>query len=86
MLSNIYIQILPHPSYVYCAEYNNDVILTGCYDCILRLWTSTYNKWTLCQEMKQHKGFISSIAHLKNTVLSADSQGIIIEWLLTNNR
>ncbi|VVC36248.1 WD40/YVTN repeat-like-containing domain,WD40 repeat, conserved site,WD40 repeat,WD40-repeat-containing [Cinara cedri] len=79
-------QILPHPSYVYCAEYNNAVIITGCYDSILRLWTSNFNKWTLCQEMELHKGFISSIANLENVVLSADSHGLIIEWTLINNR
>ncbi|KAF0764459.1 jouberin-like [Aphis craccivora] len=79
-------QILPHPSYVYCAEYNNEVIITGCYDNILRLWTSTHNKWTLCQEMESHKGFISSITLLDTIVLSADSHGLIIEWTLENNR
>ncbi|XP_027847317.2 jouberin-like [Aphis gossypii] len=79
-------QILPHPSYVYCAEYNNGVIITGCYDNILRLWTSTHNKWTLCQEMEFHKGFISSITLLDTIVLSADSHGLIIEWTLENNR
>ncbi|CAI6342730.1 unnamed protein product [Macrosiphum euphorbiae] len=79
-------QILPHPSYVYCAEYNNTVIITGCYDSILRLWTSTFNKWTLCQEMEYHKGFISSIAQLETIVLSSDSHGVIIEWTLENCR
>ncbi|KAL5243740.1 hypothetical protein ACI65C_011150 [Semiaphis heraclei] len=79
-------QILPHPSYVYCAEFNDTVIITGCYDSILRLWTSTLNKWTLCQEMESHKGFISSIALLETLVLSADSHGLIIEWTLENSR
>ncbi|XP_022168434.1 jouberin-like [Myzus persicae] len=79
-------QILPHPSYVYCAEYNSTVIITGCYDSILRLWSSTLNKWTLCQEMEFHKGFISSIALLGTIVLSADSHGFIIEWTLENSR
>ncbi|XP_025421008.1 jouberin-like isoform X2 [Sipha flava] len=79
-------QILPHPSYVYCAEYHNDVIITGCYDSILRLWTSTCSKWTLCQEIELHKGFITSIAQLNSMVLSADSHGMIIDWTLINNR
>ncbi|XP_050421329.1 jouberin-like [Adelges cooleyi] len=79
-------QILPHPSYVYCAEYSDDVILTGCYDSILRLWIFTHNKWTLCQEMEFHKGFISSVAHRGSMILSADSQGFIVEWTLVDNR
>ncbi|XP_050546227.1 jouberin-like isoform X2 [Daktulosphaira vitifoliae] len=80
-------QILPHPSYVYCAEYCGNVIITGCYDNILRLWITAHKKWILCQEAEFHKGFISSIVtYLNRIVLTADSHGIIAEWSLENNR
>lgn len=82
------VQILPHPSFVYCATFcmNTSEIITGCYDRTIRIWKSISgkinSKYELIQELTNFDGYITSICTLKNkaTFYSSDSSGIIKEW------
>lgn len=82
--------MLPHPSFVYCAEItSNFVIITGCYDQTLRIWTNENNsEYYLLQEIKNHNGYITSICCNKkgNLMYSADSVGVIIQWSSENKK
>lgn len=76
--------MLPHPSFVYCAEISSKhLIATGCYDRILRLWSKhSKTDYDVAQEFERHEGFITSICFNKKSdlILSADSVGIIMQW------
>lgn len=83
--------MLPHPSYVYCARYGPDnptIVATGCYDCIARIWVNNKQskKPELSQELEGHEGFINSMVFQKNNnLLTADSVGVIIIWIVRKN-
>ncbi|KAF7273176.1 jouberin-like isoform X1 [Rhynchophorus ferrugineus] len=90
--TNTFQQILQHPSFVYTCDINSENILaTGCYDQIIRIWTiiSASMKYELSQELKKHKGFVTSVSFTKKhtrTLYSADSQGEIYEWNYNSDR
>ncbi|CAD1476593.1 unnamed protein product, partial [Heterotrigona itama] len=87
-----YIEMMPHPSYVYCGKFdpeNSSIIATGCYDRIARIWMrdKKLKNWDLNQELEGHEGFVNSMYFQKNSnLLTADSVGIIIIWMLKKNR
>ncbi|XP_057329039.1 jouberin-like [Microplitis mediator] len=80
------INMLPHPSYVYCGKFepsNPQTIITGCYDRVSRVWSrkNKNNNYELSQELEGHDGFVNSICFLNDGgLLTADSVGIIIHW------
>ncbi|XP_044001616.1 jouberin-like [Aphidius gifuensis] len=85
------INMLPHPSYVYCGKFdpiNPTRIATGCYDNVIRIWKYNNNKsHDLIQELENHEGFVNSICFKNDgTLLSADSVGIIIQWVSKKNK
>ena len=94
-------QVLPHPSYVYCAKFHSDnftIIATGCHDHVVRIWTSkSHNshqrhhdspEYVLQQELESHEGSVSSICFEKkgSGLLSADTLGVVIQWSVVIRR
>ncbi|XP_011708062.1 PREDICTED: jouberin-like [Wasmannia auropunctata] len=86
-----HIEMLPHPSYVYCAKYgpgNTTIVATGCYDRVVRIWASysidrRSKKRELNQELEGHEGFVNSMVFQKNgNLITADSVGLIILWTI----
>lgn len=76
--------MLPHPSFVYSAVLKSNIIVSGCFDQILRIWTceNDNDEYILRQELKGHKSYITSICcNAKGDVIySSDSIGNIIQW------
>lgn len=75
--------MLPHPSFVYSTIIKLNIIVSGCFDQILRIWTCEKDsQYILRQELKGHKGYITSICcNAKgNVIYSSDSVGNIIQW------
>ncbi|RZC39398.1 jouberin-like [Asbolus verrucosus] len=86
ILTSSFFQSLPHPSFVYCCGISEEkVIVSGCFDETIRIWsrkqTNENSEFHLFQELKSHKGYITSVCFTKKSnILSADSVGVIIEW------
>ncbi|XP_076663658.1 uncharacterized protein LOC143366443 [Andrena cerasifolii] len=87
-----HVEMMPHPSYVYCGKFDADgasVVATGCYDRTARIWIrgrKSKNR-NLSQELEGHEGFINSMCFQKNSnLLTADSVGIIILWTVKRSR
>ncbi|XP_020295937.1 jouberin-like [Pseudomyrmex gracilis] len=86
-----HIEILPHPSYVYCAKYvpgKTTIVATGCYDRVVRIWANSKRskKRELSQELESHEGFVNSMVFQKNgNLITADSVGSIILWTVRRN-
>ncbi|EFN85402.1 Jouberin [Harpegnathos saltator] len=86
-----YVEMLPHPTYVYCAKYgpsNTTIVATGCYDRVARVWAydKRSRKRVLCQELEGHEGFVNSMVFYKNgDLITADSVGAIIVWSARRN-
>ncbi|CAL1684696.1 unnamed protein product [Lasius platythorax] len=87
-----HIEMLPHPSYVYCARYapgKMTIVATGCYDGVARIWANENGRSTkreLSQELEGHEGFVSSMVFQKNgNLITADSVGSIILWTVRRN-
>ncbi|XP_011268050.1 jouberin [Camponotus floridanus] len=87
-----HIEMLPHPSYVYCARYAPNktmIVATGCYDGVARIWASENGrsmKQELSQELEGHEGFVNSMVFQKNgNLITADSVGSIILWTIRRN-
>ncbi|XP_029676568.1 jouberin-like isoform X1 [Formica exsecta] len=87
-----HIEMLPHPSYVYCARYapgKMTIVATGCYDGVVRIWANENGistKRELNQELEGHEGFVSSMIFQKNgNLITADSVGSIILWTVRRN-
>ncbi|CAG2066883.1 unnamed protein product, partial [Timema podura] len=80
-------QMLPHPSFVYCANFHpktNSVLATGCFDHVVRLWSRAgRNKpYELLQELEGHVGFVNSLCFNKQgKLISGDSLGRILIWV-----
>ncbi|XP_062864119.1 jouberin [Trichomycterus rosablanca] len=80
-------KILPHPSFVYCAQYHprtQNLVVTGGYDSLLRVWnldTKDVNG-QLLQEFEGHKTFINALCFDSEglRMFSADNAGLIIVW------
>lgn len=80
--------ILPHPSYVYCGKWFGDEehIVTGGKDHLLRYWSKNDDGFQLLEEIGGHSGFISSLACQDNSVIiSGDSHGCIMVRKLSND-
>ena len=80
------LQMLPHPAFVYCSTflYPERIIVTGCYDGMVRIWYQTHvtsKIWQLHQELTGHKGFVNALCSLRNKeFFSGDSTGVIMQW------
>ncbi|CAK9823904.1 Ahi1 [Anthophora retusa] len=87
-----HIEMMPHPSYVYCGKFDPEdirIIVTGCYDRMARVWIRSRKSKNrdLSQELEGHEGFVNSMCFQKNSnLLTADSVGIIIIWALNKSR
>ncbi|GJQ71199.1 hypothetical protein Trydic_g1096 [Trypoxylus dichotomus] len=82
-----FLQILPHPSFVYWCEIANDnTIATGCYDKTVRIWASSNNEakreYFLIDELEGHLGYVTSVCFNTNSTIlfSSDSIGQIFLW------
>ncbi|XP_076247325.1 uncharacterized protein LOC143187167 [Calliopsis andreniformis] len=87
-----YVEMMPHPSYVYCGKFapgGTAIVATGCYDRIARIWIKNrkLKNRDLIQELEGHGGFINSMCFQKNSnLLTADSVGVIIVWTVKKSR
>ncbi|XP_063919863.1 jouberin-like [Zophobas morio] len=85
-----FIQILPHPCFVYTCDINDTkIIASGCYDGLLRIWRLAQNdtkfEFQMFQELDAHTGYVTSVCFsTKCSMFSADSTGVIIEWYQEN--
>lgn len=83
----LFLQVLAHPSFVYCADFfsnvETNIEVTGCYDSVLRLW---YEQ-KLVYEARGHVGFITAFCFsVDNAVLiSGDSVGTVIMWKILDD-
>lgn len=79
-------QILAHPSYVYVARFvptRLQVIVTGCYDHVLRVWCSNKTgNYVVIQELTNHLGFVNALCFNPegDVLYSGDKQGVILVW------
>ncbi|XP_072545450.1 jouberin isoform X2 [Salminus brasiliensis] len=80
-------KILPHPSFVYCAQYHphiQSLVVTGGYDGLLRVWNLEVKdvNGQLLQEFEGHKTFINALCfdNEGSRMYSADNAGIIVVW------
>ena len=67
-------KVLPHPSFVYCAQYHptaQNLVVTGGYDSLVRVWRLDVDdvNGRLLQEFEGHNGFINTVCF--------DSEGIL---------
>ncbi|KAL0103403.1 hypothetical protein PUN28_017579 [Cardiocondyla obscurior] len=83
-----HVEMLPHPSYVYCAKYepgDATIVATGCYDRVVRIWMKDRKskQRELNQELEGHEGFVNSMVFQKSgNLITADSVGLIILWTI----
>lgn len=59
-------KVLPHPSFVYCAQYHpaaQGMVVTAGYDCLVRVWRVNVKdvNGLLLQEFEGHKSFINAL-------------------------
>ncbi|XP_059209875.1 jouberin [Centropristis striata] len=80
-------KVLPHPSFVYCAQYHptaQQLVVTGGYDSLVRVWRLDVNdvNGQLLQEFEGHNSFINSLCFDSEgrRMFSADNAGIILVW------
>lgn len=80
-------KVLPHPSFVYCAQYHprsQSLVVTGGYDCLLRVWNLDVKdvNGQLLQEFEGHKTFINALCfdNEGTRMYTADNAGIIVVW------
>nr|XP_046165040.1 jouberin [Oncorhynchus gorbuscha]XP_046165041.1 jouberin [Oncorhynchus gorbuscha] len=80
-------KVLPHPSFVYCAQYHptaQGMVVTAGYDCLVRVWRVNVKdvNGLLLQEFEGHKSFINALCFDSegNRMFSADNVGFIIVW------
>ncbi|XP_066525055.1 jouberin [Hoplias malabaricus] len=80
-------KILPHPSFVYCAQCHpltQSLVVTCGYDGLLRVWNLDVKdvNGQLLQEFEGHKTFVNALCFdgEGNRMFSADNAGIIIVW------
>lgn len=76
-------KVLPHPSFVYCAQYHpaaQNLVLTGGFDALLRVWRVDVDdvNGQLLQEFDGHGSFINTICF--------DPEGTRLVMLLKLNR
>ncbi|CAH0546272.1 unnamed protein product [Brassicogethes aeneus] len=82
--NNTFLQILPHPSFVYAIDVSNRNIVTGCFDGCIRIWSfdEKIRKYNLSQELIKHQNFVTSLCYNKEylNLYSSDSSGLILIW------
>ncbi|XP_049451487.1 jouberin [Epinephelus fuscoguttatus] len=83
-------KVLPHPSFVYCAQYHptaQNLVVSGGYDSLLRVWRVDVDEVNgqLLQELEGHNSFINSICFDSEgrRMFSADNTGLILVWKTT---
>lgn len=59
-------KVLPHPSFVYCAQYHptaQNLVVSGGYDALLRVWRLDVDdvNGQLLQEFEGHNSFINTV-------------------------
>ncbi|XP_054286671.1 jouberin-like [Macrosteles quadrilineatus] len=78
---NPLLQMLAHPSFVYCVQFVRPLVLvSGCYDATVRVWRGeSHSSYQLIQELLGHSGFVSSVCTSVDgsKVISADSKGFL---------
>lgn len=86
-LSPIAQKVLPHPSFVYSAQYHpfaQSLVVTGGYDSVVRIWRLDVEdvNGQLLQEFDGHSSFINTICFDSEggRMISADNAGLIIVW------
>ncbi|KAK9872921.1 hypothetical protein WA026_020273 [Henosepilachna vigintioctopunctata] len=89
VLKMSFLQILPHPYFVYTSDVNQNFIATGCYDAVVRLWQNdnVVANFGLYQRLKGHTGYVTCVLFKSDqkSLLSSDSTGLILEWNLDFN-
>ncbi|KAL4624023.1 jouberin [Arapaima gigas] len=80
-------KVLPHPSFVYAAQYHpvtQDLVVTGGYDCLIRVWNVNVHdvNGQLLHEFEGHKTFINTLCFDSEglRMYSGDNAGSIIMW------
>uniref|UniRef100_A0A6A7FVG6 Jouberin isoform X2 n=1 Tax=Hirondellea gigas TaxID=1518452 RepID=A0A6A7FVG6_9CRUS len=76
---------LVHPSYVYVVRWipnSEDLVCTGCFDQVIRVWKLLSNEYTCIQETTEHFGFVNAMCfnHEGNLLYSGDQKGVIHVW------
>ncbi|XP_068437045.1 jouberin isoform X2 [Clinocottus analis] len=85
-------KVLPHPSFVYCAQYHptaQNLVVTGGFDSLVRVWRLDVDdvNGQLLQEFEGHNSFINSICFDSEgrRMFSADNTGLILVWKTSIN-
>ncbi|XP_013876780.1 jouberin [Austrofundulus limnaeus] len=85
-------KVLPHPSFVYCAQYHPsapNLVVSGSYDCLIRVWRLDVDDVSgqLLQEFEGHSSFINTLCFdfEGSRMFSADNTGTIIVWKTSVN-
>ncbi|XP_017276957.1 jouberin isoform X2 [Kryptolebias marmoratus] len=85
-------KVLPHPSFVYCAQYHpsaQNLAVTGGYDCLIRVWRLDVDdvNGQLLQEFEGHSSFINTVCFdfEGSRMFSADNTGVINVWKASVN-
>ncbi|KAM9842057.1 jouberin-like [Aulostomus maculatus] len=85
-------KVLPHPSFVYCAQYHptaQNLVVTGGYDSLVRVWRIDVDEVNgqLLQEFEGHSSFINTVCFDSEgkRMFSADNMGQIIVWKTSVN-
>ncbi|XP_029982710.1 jouberin [Sphaeramia orbicularis] len=80
-------KVLPHPSFVYCAQYHPSaqrLVVTGGYDSVVRVWRLDMDdvNGQLLHEFEGHSSFINTVCFDSEgrRMFSADNTGLIIVW------
>ncbi|KAG7511232.1 hypothetical protein JOB18_044567 [Solea senegalensis] len=85
-------KVLPHPSFVYSAQYHptaQHLVVTGGYDCLVRVWRLDVDdvNGQLLREFEGHNSFINALCFDSEgtRMFSADNVGRITVWKTSVN-
>ncbi|XP_068608243.1 jouberin [Brachionichthys hirsutus] len=80
-------KVLPHPFFVYCAQYHStaqNLVVSGGYDSLVRVWRLDVDdvNGQLLQEFEGHGSFVNTLCFDSEglRMFSADNMGQIILW------
>ncbi|XP_028294336.1 jouberin isoform X2 [Gouania willdenowi] len=80
-------KVLPHPCFVYCAQYHptaQNLVVTGGYDSLVRVWRLDVGdvNGQLLQGFEGHGSFVNNVCFdcEGSRMFSADNEGLIIVW------